>query len=885
MAKFVRNHQENMFCKLENLSNESDVEQFFVIRLLTYLGFSDSQIKTKKTLKELSVARGSKNELYRPDYVCYFEEKPKIVVDAKSPKEELEKFVYQVSGYALGLNRKYKNENPVRYAVLTNGGQLKVYNWDEEKPILECNFADFVEGNEKLEILKDILSVQSIKTQTGINDFSLDKFLRKPTVEEVKSAFNKCHNIIWKKEKISPTDAFYEFSKILFVKLNHDTRIHALSEDGKRLSRSDFLFSTSWLDARESETENPLSSILFKDIFDDLQEAIDKNKKKPIFLEDEIALRAPTIKEVVSVLQDFDLYSIDEDLNGRMFETFLNATIRGKELGQYFTPRKVVKFMTKLANPTVRKEDGKYRVDKVLDGCCGSGGFLIDIMAHLLSNVEANKSLAPYKEELLEEIKTNSIWGIEANPKISRVARMNMYAHGDGGSRIYCADSLDQTITIYKGTNKTIKRELDELKQNLVKGELQFDMILTNPPFSMAYSKKDKDEREILLQYASTKEKNNLTYKSGTTTLKASVKSNVLFLARYHKVLKGGGKLLIILDNSVLNSYTHKEYRDFLRSNFIIKAIFQLPTHAFVNQEAGGITSILYLEKRKSEHQEQPPIFAREIKNIGHNTAGRELDFDDFGKVISEFSRFEAEGKLFLFGKKEIGDFEEDLLFLISPDRLQDRLDVYYHQPSYQKLVEDLFRLKERGNYILKKLSEFQRVPNIAASEGRALIYKYVDIGSIDKERGFIREDECEEGTREQLPNRATLYIRENDVIFPKPYRSLGKVAFIPKALDNQLASNGFYGIRPSSREEALVVWSIFRSRLVQKQLHHIASGYTQRELSLDYLYEHLIIPYPKDIKKLAKYIDENIAIATRARKQEIDAITKIADIPDEMLT
>ena len=157
---------------------------------------------------------------------------------------------------------------------------------------------------------------------------SVHDFFKKPTVEEVKSAFNKCHNIIWKKEKISPTDAFYEFTKIIFVKLNEDKRIRELIEGKKELRKIDFKFTVDWLEERESETENPLSSILFNELQKKLQEQVEKNKKKPIFLKDEgIELKSPTIKEVVRILQNYDLYTIDEDLNGRMFETFLNATI------------------------------------------------------------------------------------------------------------------------------------------------------------------------------------------------------------------------------------------------------------------------------------------------------------------------------------------------------------------------------------------------------------------------------------------------------------------------------------------------------------------------------------------------------------------------------
>ena len=364
---------------------------------------------------------------------------------------------------------------------------------------------DFAKGNKKFEELIELISFETIKNQTGKNELKIGDFFSKPSVEEIKAAFNKCHNIIWKKEKISPTDAFYEFSKIIFVKLNEDKRIREIIKSGQKLKRTDFKFSIDWINERENETEKPLSSILFRDLQSHLQEQIEKNKKKPIFQKDEeVELKSQTIKEVVKILQDKDLYTIDEDLNGRMFETFLNATVRGRELGQYFTPRKVVKFMTKLADLQLKRVGGEIIIDSVLDACCGSGGFLIDALADFIEKAKNNPILTPHKDEVLEKIKTDSIFGIEANPKISRIARMNMYVHGDGGSRIYCADSLDKEVLISRGTNKGIKKELEELKTHLVTNQKKFDVVLSNPPFSMSYKNKEKDEQDILLQYASS---------------------------------------------------------------------------------------------------------------------------------------------------------------------------------------------------------------------------------------------------------------------------------------------------------------------------------------------------------------------------------------------
>jgi len=134
----------NMFCELSDLRNESDVEQFFIIRLLSCLGYEDYTIKTKKSISELVISRGSKKENYKPDYVCFINKKPRLVIDAKDPKENVDNYVYQGAGYALGLNQRSGKVNPVRFFALCNGTLFKLYEWDNDEAILTLEFSNML---------------------------------------------------------------------------------------------------------------------------------------------------------------------------------------------------------------------------------------------------------------------------------------------------------------------------------------------------------------------------------------------------------------------------------------------------------------------------------------------------------------------------------------------------------------------------------------------------------------------------------------------------------------------------------------------------------------------------------------------------------------------
>src|SRR5205085_845997 len=130
----------------------------------------------------------------------------------------------------------------------------------------------------------------------------------------------------------------------------------------------------------------------------------------------------------------------------------------GEDLGQYFTPRSVVKLVTRLAAPTATRT----RVDKVIDACCGTGGFLMEVLTEMRNAVRNNPSLSESeRERTLETICNQSIYGVDfrKDPPVARIARINMYLHGDGGSRIYHSDSLDKEMEFFKTQETEVKNE------------------------------------------------------------------------------------------------------------------------------------------------------------------------------------------------------------------------------------------------------------------------------------------------------------------------------------------------------------------------------------------------------------------------------------------
>ena len=490
----------NLFAQRSDVKSEADVEALIVDRLIAKLRYPDKAVRRKESLENLTVSRGRRKERFRPDYVLLDRrDRPVVVLDAKAPSKDPDAYHYQVSGYALGLNQQYEDENPVRYIAVTSGVRFMLWQWDSETPTLDLSFADFEEDNPSFIHLRSLISFGSLDVARVTED--VFRFER-PELNELIKIFNECHDLIWKKEKHGPTDAFYEFAKLMFVKLREDRRIAEKIEQGDTPVLSDFNFSVAWIREQidKGVSENPIGDILFRTIRDGLEEQIRRNEKKRIFLQNEsLRLRSETTLQVVERLEHFDLHGIDEDLNGRMFETFLNATVRGKGLGQFFTPRSVVKYMVRASGLAVVGKD----MPVVFDGCCGSGGFLIEAMAELVHAIDGRTDLSKTaRERLKKKLYSGHLFGVDAAEKIARIARLNMYLHGDGGSTIYTVDALDKEVRPPQGLTDELRSEVEELQKLLLTdGGLRFDVVLTNPPFSMSYKRKNEDENRILNQY------------------------------------------------------------------------------------------------------------------------------------------------------------------------------------------------------------------------------------------------------------------------------------------------------------------------------------------------------------------------------------------------
>lgn len=384
----------------------------------------------------------------RPDYVLYSDDKdkkPLIVIEAKKPGSRIDDALEQGIGYARALGA------PLVFA--TDGVFCKSFHTIANRPPI-------LNGEEVDEFIREALALRFL---TGYEVNTVSSKVQYDRKELIR-IFDEANNMLRGDGLRAGIERFGEFANILFLKLVSE------NEQIKKLSgiKSDFdIASCSW-----DSIKNIAPSARIEYINNTVYSRLNKLYKTEIFTP--LTIRDETIlKEIMDKLDPLMLTDVDSDVKGDAFEYFLKASTATKnDLGEYFTPRHIVKTMVRLVNPKIG--------EKIYDPFCGTGGFLIESFRHIERNMGTGNA------ELKRILREETIYGNEIT-NTARITKMNMILAGDGHSNIHMQDSLANPTYIDK-----IK--YDE-KGNVVRdaeGNIEYtseysgiyDVVLANMPYS-----------------------------------------------------------------------------------------------------------------------------------------------------------------------------------------------------------------------------------------------------------------------------------------------------------------------------------------------------------------------------------------------------------------
>ena len=339
---------------------------------------------------------------------------------------------------------------------------------------------------------------------------------------------------------------------------------------------------------------------------------------KSVIDEDSFEENHRVLKEVVELLQGYQIrYPRKQQHLSDFFERLLTTGLK-QEAGQFFTPPPITRFIVKslpvkqVINESINQTSPE--LPAVVDYAAGSGHFLTEIMEEyqtIINRLDVDRfktdakkfvekwRVAPYDWAI------DYVYGIDKDYRLVKTAKVGCYFYGDGLAQVIHGDGLDN----FKHS-KSYRRLL---KKNAEKPQFQF--VLSNPPYSVSAFKttlRAKDAEKDFTLF------NQLTDRSSEI--------ECLFVERTKQLLKEGGIAAIILPSSILsNSGIYTKTREILLKYFEFVAITELGSNTFM--ATGTNTVVLFLRRRKDRDwqriQEHVDKFMEQAKDVTVNGVGR----------------------------------------------------------------------------------------------------------------------------------------------------------------------------------------------------------------------------------------------------------------------
>lgn len=343
---------------------------------------------------------------------------------------------------------------------------------------------------------------------------------------------------------------------------------------------------------------------------------------------DSIKLRGEALRLCASALEPISLMYSELEVMDAAFEYLVNPEQKGQK-GQYFTPRPVVRMAVRMLNP----QDG----EKIIDPACGSGGFLV----HSLLKVKSDNA---WSLDEAYRYANEYLYGADFDEKLVRVAKISMIVAGDGKANVFQVNSLDTRAW----QNSPVAARVGPFTREAKDGD--FDLVLTNPPFSGKVSRKaqlavfDLYEMASRGELAAGDDAEDMTDereggRSGTYRKVTSMKRDLLFLERSLDLLKPGGRMAIVLPQGNLNNVGLAGLRTYLLSRARLLAVVGL--HFFTFRPFASIkTSVVFLQKwggNAGAPTLEYPVFMAVSERSGKDNRGRYIyKRDDMGLLLDE---------------------------------------------------------------------------------------------------------------------------------------------------------------------------------------------------------------------------------------------------------
>ena len=477
------------------------------------------------------------------------------------------------------IEEEYKTTSSVKDFYEKWDKQTKNYGVWENPPY------DF---KEKLFTKNDLREFSEQESQKLFNEFA--SILRKHSVSDKPNAFNVIFNLFLAKlyDEAKGENDELEFHwrendnpidfQVRLYRLHKEGLFAFLKKEIEGIEDSDFQ-----ANSPEELLDKKKKFLKFNKLFD-IKNVLDDN---------DFEQNHRVLKDVVKLLEKYQIrYPRKQQHLSDFFERLLTTGLK-QEVGQYFTPPPITKFIVKSlpikqlvlseVNNTIAK------LPAIIDYAVGSGHFITEVMEEyqdVINSINLDDIKFPIAKKEVASWQADPynwaakyVYGIEKDYRLVKAAKVGCYFYGDGVAQVIHGDGLDsfKSSKTYKGL----------LQDNANKP--QFSLLLSNPPYSVNDCKDD-------LEYIGAQ--NDFELYPHLTDKSKDIEC--LFVERTKHLLKDDGVAAIILPSSILNNTgIQTKTREIILQYFDIIAIVELGGNTFMATNTNTVT--LFLKRRNNQ--------------------------------------------------------------------------------------------------------------------------------------------------------------------------------------------------------------------------------------------------------------------------------------------
>jgi type I restriction enzyme M protein len=583
--------------KIEDISGDEErVRAIILTKLVNDYGYSLDNIHLEKTYE---MGRPKVNTPRVDVIVKDSDGNAFMFIELKAPDklEEdqdniIEKQLFNLAGAEIAQGHK------VKYIVLLTCS-LDDDNFANKAIVIDHDkFSSFEQWKESREAVDEIPANYGRASKTPYvkgSDKDLEKHYHAFIIDSVRS---NLHNVLWGGGGTDDNVVFSSLVNIILAKIQDESE----KSDGELYDFQCFAYSDVDGEIFESnETLFERINNLYRRALRDRMYITDSSRLETSYVIDRNTFSLSKLKYAVYALERYSLVDGKNNIDGKdILGDFFEGIIRDgfkQSKGQFFTHANIVKFilwglqLDKLAISRINKD---LEIPYLIDPSAGSATFLIEYMRFITRNIKYRfrkkiKSTRDIEDKFSEWFYPDNrenrwartyIYGIEHNFNLGTASKVNMILHGDGSTNIFVKDGLLPFSHYTKEVAPNILNTYssDEFYSSLDTNS-QFDVVVSNPPFSVDLDNDTKTTLTSNFLFASKKNSENL------------------FIERYYHLLRPGGRMGIVLPESVFDTTENKYIRLFLYKYFKIKAIVSLPTITFAPYTPTK-TSILFAQKK-----------------------------------------------------------------------------------------------------------------------------------------------------------------------------------------------------------------------------------------------------------------------------------------------